>query len=61
MVPPSGVLGDIKDGILEILGVGVFVVIGGRGLGGVRDVANEGVHLETAGYHCGIYCLLPHL
>ena len=34
-------------------GTGVF--IDSRGLGGGRDVANEGVNFEAAGYHCGIY------
>ena len=31
------------------------VVIGGGGLGEGGSVANEGVHLEAARYHCGVY------
>ena len=40
---------------------GMGVVIGGRGIGGDRDVANKGVHLEESGYHCRIYNESPHL
>ena len=40
---------------------GMGVVISGGGLGGGRDVAKEGVNLEAAGYHCGIYREFPHL
>ena len=39
----------------------MVVFIGGRGLGGDGAVANEGLHLEAEGYHCGIYCESPHL
>ena len=31
------------------------------GLGGGGDVANEVVHSEAAGYHCGINCQSIHL
>ena len=34
---------------------GVGVVIGGTGIGCGEDMANKGVHLEAAVYHCGIY------
>ena len=37
------------------------VVIGGGGLGGGRDVVNEGVHSEEEGYHCGINRKFSHL
>ena len=36
-------------------------VIGGGSLGGGGAVVNEGINLKAAGYHCGIYCELPHL
>ena len=39
--------------------MGVF--IGGGGLGGGGVMANEGVHLEATGYHCGIYREFTHL
>ena len=44
-----------KFGVGVGVGDGMGVVIGGGGLGGVRDVANEGVHLEASGYHSRIY------
>ena len=39
----------------------MVVVIGGRGLGGVRVVAHEVVHLEAAGYHNVIHLESPHI
>ena len=40
---------------------GMGVPIGGRGLGGGGSLANEGVNLEAAGYHCGVYFESSHL
>ena len=60
-VPPWSGLEDSGDVSLDIQGWGMGVVICGGGLGGDGDVANEGVHSEAAGYHCGIYRELPHL
>ena len=37
------------------VGEGVGVVIDGGALGGRGSVSNEGVQLEAAGYHCGVY------
>ena len=38
----------------------MVVVIGGGGLGGGGDVANGGLHLETAGYHCVMHRKYTH-
>ena len=50
-----GVLEDRRDVISASWGRGMGVVIGDKFLGGGRAVANEELHLESAGYHCGIY------
>ena len=60
-VPPSSVLKDCRDVILASRGGGVVVVIGGEGLVGGGSVANEGIHLYAAGYHCVIYLKFIHL
>ena len=39
----------------------MVVVIDGGGLGGGGAVANGGLHLETAGSHCVMYCESTHL
>ena len=44
-VPPSSGLADCKDFRLASWGGGMGVVIGGGGLGGGRDVSNEGFQL----------------
>ena len=40
---------------------GMGVVIGDGGLVDGSYVSNEGVHLEAAGYRCGIYHKSSHL
>ena len=60
-VPPLGGPEDIRD-VRSASQRGVTgVVIGGGGLGGGGDVANEGVHSHATGYHCGIYRKSTHL
>ena len=53
-VEPTGV-GFIGVGISSSWGGGMGVVIGGGDFGGGGYVANVGVHLKAAGYHCGSY------
>ena len=60
-VPPLGGPEDIRD-VRSASQRGVTgVVIGGGGLGGGGDVANEGVHLEETGYRFGVYCKSPNI
>ena len=59
MVPPLGGSEDRRDVILASRGGGMGVVICDGGLGGGRSVANEGVHLEAAGYHRRTYRKFP--
>ena len=60
-VAPLGGSVDLRYfGLASWLGdMGVAIYDGG--LGDTGAVANEGVHLEAEGYHCGIYCKLTHL
>ena len=58
-VPPLSGSEDCRDVRSASWGRGVGVVIGGTGLGGGRAVANEGVDLKAAGYHCIIYSEPP--
>ena len=60
-VLPSGVPEDSWDFSLASQGGGMGVVIGGGGTRGGEAVAYEGIHLEAAEYHFGVYHNPPNL